>query len=132
MMKVNKIFVVGADIARRAGVIAKCYRTKEGRYVVSQSDLRMLRLEPEEYITGIDAEIVDLETAKMLIADGGSQIGEPVDASAEMNAVARDDAAGPREDNPAESGEEPAEPGEEGKDAEAATADVGGDNENEE
>lgn len=71
--------MASADIARRAGVISSSYRTADGRFILSEHDLRSVRfsMTPEEYVTGLDVEIVSEETSKTLIRDGGYQIGEP-------------------------------------------------------
>lgn len=78
-MRKEAIYAASADIARRAGVISSSYRTADGRFILSEHDLRSVRfsMTPEEYVTGLDVEIVSEEEAKTLIRDGGYQIGEP-------------------------------------------------------
>lgn len=72
--------MASANIARRAGVISSSYRTANGRYILSEHDLRSVRfsMTPEEYVTGLDVELVSEEVSKTLIREGGYQIGEPV------------------------------------------------------
>ena len=49
-MREMKYLKVSADIARRAGVIDVRHRTADGNFIVNESDLRMVRFEPEEYV----------------------------------------------------------------------------------
>lgn len=71
------------DIARRSGMIGQRYMTKGGRYILSDRDLRSLRLEPLEYIHGIDVEMLSRDEAKTAIAEGGYKMTEdPVEEPA--------------------------------------------------
>ena len=89
-------------IAERTGRINARYRTRDGRYIIDNNDLKRLRLTAEEYITGLKGvERIDDTEAKRLIALGGRAMGvAPVeDASpADMIEEALEGAAAPSED----------------------------------
>ncbi len=80
-MRRESTFLASAEIARRAGVITTNYRTADGRYIVSEKALRGLwaSIRPEEYVNGLDVELITEDEAKRLIAEGGYQIGIPVE-----------------------------------------------------
>ncbi len=71
-------FSASADIARRAGIISSRYRTKDGRFIITDKDLGRIQLvmTPEEFMTGIDVRKITEMEAKNLIAENGYQIGE--------------------------------------------------------
>lgn len=73
-----KYLKVSADIARRAGVIDVRHRTVDGEFIVNESDLRMVRFEPEEYVRGIAGQVLTEQEAAKLIEAGGNKIGEEV------------------------------------------------------
>lgn len=77
-MREMKYLKVSADIARRAGVIDVRHRTADGDFIVNESDLRMVRFEPEEYVRGIAGQVLTEQEAARLIEAGGNQIGEEV------------------------------------------------------
>lgn len=77
-MREMKYLKVSADIARRAGVIDVRHRTADGNFIVNESDLRMVRFEPEEYVRGIAGQVLSEQEAARLIEAGGNQIGEKV------------------------------------------------------
>lgn len=77
-MREMKYLKVSADIARRAGVIDVRHRTADGDFIVNESDLRMVRFEPEEYVRGIAGQVLSEQEAARLIEAGGNQIGEEV------------------------------------------------------
>lgn len=82
-MQTETYFSVSEDIARRSGMIGQRYMTKGGRYILSDRDLRSLRLEPLEYIHGIDVEMLSRDEAKTAIAEGGYKMTEdPVEEPA--------------------------------------------------
>lgn len=89
-------------IAERTGRINSRYRTRDGRYIIDNNDLKRLRLTAEEYITGLKGvERIDDTEAKRLIALGGRAMGAaPVgEASpAGMTEEALEGAAAPSED----------------------------------
>lgn len=77
-MREMKYLKVSADIARRAGVIDVRHRTADGEFIINESDLRMVRFEPEEYVKGIAGQVLTEQEAARLIEAGGNQIGEEV------------------------------------------------------
>lgn len=77
-MREMKYLKVSADIARRAGVIDVRHRTADGDFIVNESDLRMVRFKPEEYVRGIAGQVLSEQEAARLIEAGGNQIGEEV------------------------------------------------------
>lgn len=77
-MREMKYLKVSADIARRAGVIDVRYRTADGEFIINESDLRMVRFEPEEYVKGIAGQVLTEQEAARLIEAGGNKIGEEV------------------------------------------------------
>lgn len=64
-------FSVSEDIAKRAGLYGLRYMTVDGRVLLSEADLRRVRLEPSEYVNGMDAVEVTAEEANNLIAENG-------------------------------------------------------------
>lgn len=78
-MQTETYFSVSEDIARRSGMIGQRYMTKDGRYILSDRDLRSLRLEPQEYINGIDAVALSRDEAKTAIAEGGYKMTVDLD-----------------------------------------------------
>lgn len=77
-MREMKYLKVSADIARRAGVIDVRHRTADGEFIINESDLRMARFDPEEYVKGIAGQVLTEQEAARLIEAGGNQIGEEV------------------------------------------------------
>lgn len=77
-MREEGTFLASADVARRVGAIATSYRVKDGRYVISEKALRGVRLQmtPEEYVNGLDVQLVSEQEAERLIAENGYQYGE--------------------------------------------------------
>ena len=68
----NAFFLVTEDIARRANVIDVAYMTADGRFVLDLMDFKRLRLQPEEYLTGVQGvERVDEMTASRLVIENG-------------------------------------------------------------
>jgi len=75
-MKAETYYKVTAQVAVRTGMTRTLYRTADGHYVCSARDLRGIRLEPEEYITGIEGlERITYEEAQALIEEGGRTLG---------------------------------------------------------
>ena len=77
-MRTTKYLLVTADIAQRAGVASVRYRTKDGMMIISEQDIRSVRLEPEEYMTGVVAQVLTEDEASILIADSGKVLGPPL------------------------------------------------------
>lgn len=75
-MKAETYYKVTAQVAVRTGMTRTLYRTADGHYVCSARDLRGIRLEPEEYITGIEGvERITYAEAQALIEEGGRTLG---------------------------------------------------------
>ena len=53
------------------------YRTSDGMIILNEQDVRMIRLEPEEYLTGVVEAILTEEEALLLIEQGGKKMGLP-------------------------------------------------------
>lgn len=70
-----KYYKVKADVATRAGVASARYRTADGMMILNEQDVRMIRLEPEEYLTGIAEAVLTEAEAAVLIEQGGRQMG---------------------------------------------------------
>lgn len=68
-MKREKKFLASADIAERIGVTESRYRTPEGKYILDEKDIRMIRFQmtPEEYVNGIDATIIPDDKVQAII-----------------------------------------------------------------
>lgn len=64
-------FLASAEIAERVGVRATRYKTPDGKYIISEKDLRMLRfsMTAEEYVNGLDVEILTEERKRQLMAE---------------------------------------------------------------
>lgn len=77
-MKKDIYFSASADITRRAGIISSRYRTKEGRFVITDKDLGRVQLvmTPEEFMHGVDITEITEREANRLIAENGYQMGE--------------------------------------------------------
>jgi hypothetical protein len=75
-MREMKYLKVSADVAKRAGVIDVRYRTGDGDFIINESDLRMIRFEPEEITRGIGGQVISEQEAMLLIEEGGNQLGE--------------------------------------------------------
>ena len=71
-MHTSADYTVSVEVAQRAGLYGYRYMTADGRVILSEADLRRVRLTPQEYITGIDARLVESKEAlRLLIHDGG-------------------------------------------------------------
>lgn len=86
-MKKEKKFLASADIAKRIGVAETRYRTPEGRYVLDEKDIRMLRFQmtPDEYVNGIDATIIPDNKLQAIIATCKIGVEEQVKEEVEQN-----------------------------------------------
>lgn len=78
MIKKDKYYSVSAEVARLSGVVSARYRTKDGRFILSERDLKkaISRMAPEEFIGGVDAVALTESKAKKLIAANKYQMGE--------------------------------------------------------
>ena len=94
-MKDEKIYLASEDIAERCHVIDTSYRTKDGRYIISENALRdfRFRMTPEEFVTGLAVELITRDEAKRLQKENGWAIGRPQATEEETPAVATETAS---------------------------------------
>lgn len=76
-MRTAKYYKVKPSVAERSGVADMRYRTADERMILNEQDVRMIRLEPEEYLTGVVEAILTEEEALLLIEQGGKRMGLP-------------------------------------------------------
>jgi len=75
-MEKSIYFSVSADVAERSTLKDVRYRTKDGRFILTDKDLQRVRLLPSEFINGLDAVMLkDKNEADNLIAEGGFVLG---------------------------------------------------------
>ena len=84
-MRQTKYFLVKEKIAERAGVLNERYHTEDGLMVLGEQDMGRVRLEPEEYLTGVVEQVVSEEEAVKLIDAAGRKLGPLVVEQAEDN-----------------------------------------------
>lgn len=77
-MRTAKYYKVQPSVAERSGVADMRYRTADGMMILNEQDVRMIRLEPEEYLTGVVEAILSEEEAALLIEQGGKRMGLPL------------------------------------------------------
>lgn len=76
-MEKSIYFSVSADVAERSTLKEVRYRTKDGRFILTDKDLQRVRLLPSEFINGLDAVMLkDKDEADNLIAEGGFLLGD--------------------------------------------------------
>ena len=116
MKKEDKIYLVSADIAERAQCIESSYRTEDGRYIISEKALRDFRFQmtAEEYVTGLDAEIITKAQAQRLMRANDYAIGPelPPEPEPEVNEETPAEGESTEEDPGAQAGEEESQGGE--------------------
>lgn len=68
-MKKETIFLASQAVAEKCGVVETCYRTKDGKFILSEKNLKFYKtvMTPEEFIHGIDAQIITSEQAAELV-----------------------------------------------------------------
>ena len=76
-MRTTNYYKVKPSVAVRAGVADVRYRTEDGMMILNEQDMRMTRLEPMEYLTGVVEAVLTEEQALMLIEQGGRKMGIP-------------------------------------------------------
>lgn len=76
-MRTTKYYKVQPSVAERSGVADVRYRTADGMMILNEQDVRMIRLEPEEYLKGVVEAILTEEEAALLIEQGGRLMGLP-------------------------------------------------------
>lgn len=76
-MRKENYYSASEWVARRAGCLQTSYRTIDGRYIISEQNVRSAIpfMTPDEYVTGFDIKVISEEEAERLIAEGGYQIG---------------------------------------------------------
>lgn len=76
-MRKENYYSASEWVARRAGCLQTSYRTVDGRYIISEQNVRSAIpfMTPDEYVTGFDITVVSEEEAERLIVEGGYQIG---------------------------------------------------------
>lgn len=77
-MAVNSAqYLVTREIAQRTGELQNHYRTADGRFILDSRAMSLIRLTPDEYVTGIEGvERITEEQAMTLIAKGGYMLGD--------------------------------------------------------
>jgi len=73
-MKTSDYYTASEDLARRACLIGKRYKTADGRYILSTKDLMNIRFSAEEYVNGIDVVQVTEQEAQALIQANGYKL----------------------------------------------------------
>lgn len=78
-MERMRIYSASEYVARRARCIHSSYRTKDGRYIISEKDVMAALpfITPDELVHGFDIIPLTDDEAKVLIREGGYSIGEP-------------------------------------------------------
>lgn len=76
-MKPVPYYSASADVARATGTIQTTYRTKDGRFILSQREVNaMLMQQPGKTVADLDVKEISVQQAKTLIAQGGYKMGE--------------------------------------------------------
>ena len=86
-MRTTKYYKVQPSVAERSGVADVRYRTADGMMILNEQDVRMIRLEPEEYLKGVVEAILTEEEAALLIEQGGRLMGLPTVEVGDTDAV---------------------------------------------
>lgn len=73
-MREEAYFLAPENVAARTGIKESLYKTKDGKYILSENDLRKVRfsMTPDEFVNGLDIEIISIAKAKELIGDGAA------------------------------------------------------------
>ena len=75
-MAQSTFYIVSESIAQRSGQIQKRYRTKDGRFILDDHDLRRVNFTADEYTNGLQGiEVVTKEQAMRLIKENNNQMG---------------------------------------------------------
>lgn len=98
-MRTTYYYKVKASVAARSESVSMRYRTEDGMIILNEQDLRMIRLEPEEYLNGIVDSILTEEEALLLIQQGGHKMGLLVEDSDMEEPVQEETQAELDEDN---------------------------------
>ena len=85
-------YLVTREIAIRSGVVNNRYRIADGRFVLSNKDLSLVRLTSDEFVTGLQGvEKVSEAEAQRLIAENRFQRGLGNAAYVESNYVEQEE-----------------------------------------
>lgn len=80
MMKTDAYYLASRELAERGGFYGLRYIAPDGRIILSESDLRVMAnrgvFTPEEFVTGLDVELISSEKAKVLISEGHYRMKE--------------------------------------------------------
>lgn len=90
-MRTTKYFLVKPEIAERAGVIESRYHTVDGLIVLNEQDMGRVRLQPEEYLTGVVERVIDETEAANLIEEAGRKMGRLTEEIATEQAEVADE-----------------------------------------
>lgn len=72
----SAIYLVTKEIAMRSGVINSRYRVADGRFILSNKDLALVRLTSDEYVNGLQGvELISEAESQRLIAENHFQRG---------------------------------------------------------
>ena len=76
-MKRTIYYSASADVARATGTISTIYRTKDGRFILSEKQVNsVLMRDGSKTIEDLDVVEISEQEAKSLIAKGGYKMGE--------------------------------------------------------
>lgn len=75
-MRQEGFFLASAEIAKRAGVEGTRYKTSEGKYILSEKDLRKVNFSVDEYANGLDVTVITEEQAKVYAKKGTLNVSE--------------------------------------------------------
>lgn len=66
------VYLVSLGIATRSGLLKSRYRTADGRFILDKNDLARVRLNSDEYITGLQGveKTTQAEAEKLIKANG--------------------------------------------------------------
>lgn len=103
-MRTTKYFLVKPDVAERAGVINQRYHTQDGLMVLNEQDMAKVRLEPEEYLTGVVEQVVSEDEAAQLIEQAGRVLGPLVQEQEQPSVDMSDEEQTPAKENVDEEG----------------------------
>lgn len=86
-MEREQLYLASPSIAERAHCINSSYRTRDGRYIITESDLRSIgfQMTAEEYVTGLDAEMITADDARRLMRENNYLTGRQAEPSDDGN-----------------------------------------------
>lgn len=116
MMKTDAYYLASRELAERGGFYGLRYIAPDGRIILSESDLKVMAnrgvFTPEEFVTGLDVELISSERAKVLISEGHYKMRddetEPAEETTEEVAEETDEEVADEEVSEEETAEEEA------------------------